>query len=106
MTREEHKKITNQLLQMVAPEHQAAASEMLVQLSEDYGTTQDDLDKANATAATATEQFEALRKVNADLFLKVGQTIPTAKTETQNNDEPSDEPLSYDALFDEKGDLI
>ena len=107
MTRDEHKAITNQLLQMVTPDQQAAASGLLVQLTDDYGGTLDSLERATADAAKLTENNEALRKVNADLFLRVGQTLPINPKETETPNEEQDEPkLTFDALFNEKGDLI
>ena len=106
MTREEHKGIVNQLLQMVTPEQQAAARGLLVQLADDYGGTLDTLEQANANVATLTENNEALRKVNADLFMRVGQTIPDAKKENENNDQQDDDQLTFEALFNEKGELL
>ena len=106
MTREEHKAITNQLLQMVTPEQQAAASGLLVQLTDDYGGTLDTLEQATDTAAKLTENNEALRKVNADLFMRVGQTIPDIKKENENNDQQDDNQLTFEALFNEKGELL
>lgn len=106
MTRDEHKTITDQLLQMVAPEQQAAASGLLVQLVDDYGTTLDSLSEATATADKLTENNEALRKVNADLFLKVGHTIPNKPEDKPNEGQDDESKLTYEALFNEKGELI
>lgn len=106
MTRDEHKAITDQLLQMVTPEQQAAASGLLVQLVDDYGATLDTLSEASATADRLTENNEALRKVNADLFLKVGHTIPNKPEETPNEGQGEESKLTYEALFNEKGELI
>lgn len=91
--------------EMVQPERQADASEMLISLSEGFNTVLD----ANETIQAENEHFksdnERLRKVNTDLFLKVG-----AENKSVNNGAPQnikeDETPSFDSLFNEKGDLI
>lgn len=107
MTRDEHKNIVNQLLTMATPEQQAAASELLTQLTDDYEKTLTDYETATANVATLTENNETLREVNAKLFLKVGQTESTIHKETKpdEGDEGGENQLTFEALFDEKGGL-
>lgn len=107
MKREEHKTIINSLLGMVAPEHQATASEQLTKLTEDYEevlTASENLTTANAELA---KNNETLRNVNAKLFLKVGETENPnkKKEENENHDDEGKEKISFDDLFDEKGGL-
>ena len=108
MTRDEHKNAVNQLLSMVTPEQQAAASELLTTLSDDYEQTLTNVETLTTRNETLTTNNETLREVNAKLFLKVGQT------EKDNHDNPGqgkggegNEPptLNYEDLFDEKGAL-
>lgn len=108
MTRDEHKNIVNQLLGMATPEQQAAASELLTQLTDDYEQTLTSNETLTANNATLTANNEKLRSVNADLFLKVGVTNKQIhKTEDKSEDGNVDESqLTFDALFNEKGELI
>lgn len=108
MTRDEHKNIVNQLLGMVGADNQASASDLLTQLTDDYNTTLDSLDTANTNVTQLTENNERLRDVNAKLFLKVGE-VPKGnpkKTHENGNDGGDDKKLTFEALFNEKGDLI
>ena len=106
MERTEHKNITAQLLGMVAPDNQATASELLTRLTEDYEQVMTEGEQAAATVATLTANNETLRQVNAKLFLKVGEVGGNPKPTDTPKDEPGEPPLSFDALFNEKGDLL
>lgn len=106
MTRDEHKTIVNQLLTMATPEQQAAASDLLTQLTDDYEQTLTDFETATASVATLTANNETLREVNAKLFLKVGQTDTTIhKEDNPKDDEGVENQLTFEALFNEKGEL-
>ena len=105
MERTEHTNIVNQLLSMCAPENQATASELLTQLSDDYEATLTTLETAQTNIESLTTNNENLRRVNADLFLRVGETI---KKPTPTEPKPVDSQenqLTFDALFNEKGEL-
>lgn len=107
MTRDEHKNIVNQLLGMVAAESQATASDLLTQLTEDYEQTLTDFESATANVTTLTANNETLREVNAKLFLKVGQTdkdIHKNEDPNKGKDDPENQ-LTFEALFNEKGEL-
>lgn len=108
MTRDEHKQIVTDMLKLVTPENQASASEMLAKLTTDYEETLTGLETANASVTKLTSDFENLRRVNADLFLQVGNTKKTIHEEENNNDDNDDEEnkMTFEALFNEKGDLI
>ena len=102
MTRDEHKQAIQTLMGMIAPEHQAAASEALSALSEDYEsvlTTSETLTDQNKTLTTNNEK---LRDANMKLFLKVGEPGKAASEKRQEETKPE---LTFEALFNEKGDL-
>lgn len=104
MTREEHKNIVNQLLGMVAAEHQANASQLLTNLSEDYDETLATSENRANEVQTLTANNENLRRVNTDLFLKVGHSIP--KQENPAPEQQQEKPMAFSELFNEKGELI
>lgn len=108
MTREEHNQIIQQMIGLVTPENQANASKLLTQLSEDYEqtlTTSETLTKNNETL---TANNEKLREVNAELFLKVGTTKKDGNNENNEGQGEGEQEnnLTFDALFNEKGDLL
>lgn len=104
MTREEHKAAVQSIMAMIAPEHQAAASEALTNLSNDYEQTLTQHETAQSDVQRLTSDNEALRSANMQLFLKVGNTNPTVTNPT--TPEPKDEePLPFADLFDENGGL-
>lgn len=103
MKREDHQAAMQRLLGMVAPEHQADASTLLTEISEDYDQTLSSLDSATTNVATLTANNEKLREVNTNLFLKVGTPAKQQTTEpTPEADIPS---LNYNDLFNERGEL-
>lgn len=111
MTREEHKQIIQKMLGMVTPENQANASELLTQLSDDYEQTLTTSETLTANNATLTANNEKLRQVNADLFLKVGTTnkethIQNNNNQNADNQQQEENTLTFDGLFNEKGELL
>ena len=109
MTRDEHKNIVNQLLAMATPEQQAAASDLLTQLTDDYEQTLTNNEQLTANNQTLTTNNETLRQVNAKLFLKVGETDKNISHKNDNPGQGNDgdeNALTFEALFNEKGDLI
>lgn len=111
MTRDEHKNIVNQLLTMVTPETQANASSLLTQLTEDYEKTLTEFETATDNVSRLTANNETLRSVNAELFLKVGTSSKDTNKDNNpmdkgNEGEGDEETLTFEALFNEKGDLI
>lgn len=109
MTRDEHKKAIQSLLGMVSSEHQAEASEILTNLSDDYEETLTASETAANNVAELTKNNETLRSVNAKLFLRVGETEKLAhveQTETGDNGKDDEKPLPFSDLFNEKGELI
>lgn len=108
MTRDEHKQIIQKMLGFVTPENQANASELLTQLSDDYEQTLTASETLTKNNETLTANNEKLRQVNADLFLKVGTTNKETHSQEQNNGNGQDEEnkLTFEALFNEKGELM
>ncbi len=109
MTRDEHKNAVNQLLGMIAAEHQAAASELLTNLSDGFNTTLNDLETANGNVQSLTGDNEALRKANMKLFLRVGETdkeIHKKQDNPSHDKNEENDTLRFEALFNEKGELI
>lgn len=107
MKRDEHKGIITQLLGMVANDHQARASELLTNLSDDYEQVLTASEQASANVETLTKNNETLREVNAKLFLRVGETEKSIGKQEETIDKQEEaKPLSFDSLFNEKGDLI
>ena len=107
MTRDEHKAAIQRLHGMIASEHVAAASELLTSLSDDYGATLTTSEQAAANVTRLTEENDKLLKANGRLFMQVGQTKQEAhKDDKPVNDEGKEETkLSFEDLFDEKGEL-
>lgn len=108
MDLQEHKNIVNQLLSMVTSENQAAASELLTKLSDDYTETTTALSEKTKSVDDLTANNEVLRDVNAKLFLKVGttETLSKGSDPLPNVSEQEIETKSYDDLFNDKGELI
>lgn len=107
MTRDEHKNIVTQLLGMVTAENQANASQFLTQLSEDYEATLTATETLQGQHETLQKNFETLRNVNSELFLKVGATKVATHIEPEKRDEPSElDGLTFEKLFNEKGELL
>ena len=115
MTREEHKQIVNQILGFASAEHQADASRLLTQLTDDYEQTLTSNETLTTTNNTLTQNNERLRAVNTDLFLKVGVTNKNAQnnnnnsnnnTNKNNDNSEGDKLPTIESLFNEKGELI
>ena len=109
MTREEHKAIIQKMLGMVTPDNQATASELLTQLSDDYEEALTQYETASTSVQELTAKNETLRDVNAKLFLKVGTTDKETHNQQQNNanaQEQNENKMTFEALFNEKGELL
>ena len=108
MTQGEHKNILDKLIGMVSSEHQADASELFTKLSEGYAETFTTAETAANDLEAMKDRNEKLRKVNTDLFLKVGVT--NEQNNIPNPSEPpkagGDKKLTFEGLFNEKGELL
>lgn len=69
------------------------------ELEKDY----DERDQLQATNETLTKDMESLRQTNMQLFLQIGQTKADDKSDKGGSNEP--EKLTYENLFNEKGEL-
>jgi hypothetical protein len=107
MKRDEHKTKLNDLLKLVSPENQANASEILTGLSEDYEQILTESETAANRVSELTANNETLRSVNAKLFLKVGASDKeTVHTETNKSQIESENKITFDKLFNDKGELL
>jgi len=108
MTRDEHRAAIQNLIGMVGAEHQASASEILTNLSNDYDQMLTASETANSNVAKLTQDNESLRATNMKLFLQVG-SVPKGEPEKATDNEGNadeDKPLPFTDLFNEKGELI
>lgn len=107
MTRDEHRRLVQEMIGLVNADHQARASEILTSLSDDYDTVLTESEGHANRVTELTANNETLRSVNAKLFLKVGE-VPNAPPKEQTPpSESSDIPnITFESLFNDKGDLI
>lgn len=105
MTRDELKQLTQELIGFSSPEHQARTSEILTAISEGFETTLTESEQAQNRVSELTANNETLRDVNAKLFLKVGSKSSTV-TDPEPPTQTDTDPVSFDTLFNEKGELI
>lgn len=105
-TREEITADIQEILGFATAENQARMSELLTGLSNEFDTVLTASEEAEKRAKTLSENNEHLRKVNTDLFLQVGR-VPNKGDKPDNNQIESDLPdITFDKLFNEKGELI
>lgn len=98
MTREEFQTISSEILANLADT--GAVSEKLDKLRNGFNDEVTAKETATVQAAELTEKNNSLQAANMALYLKTGE-----KTET-NEDETDDvETVTFDELFDEKGEL-
>lgn len=110
MTRDEHRQLIQKIVALATPENQATMTELLTQLSDDYEQVTTNIEDLTARNTTLTTNNETLRAVNAKLFLKVGETDKINQSQNVSRETPPaeepEETLTYEALFNEKGDLL
>ena len=107
MTRDEHRKLVNEMLGMVGADHQARASELLTTLSDDYETVLSESEGYANRVNELTEKNETLRDVNTKLFLKTGEKPKDPpKDPTPPSDEPDTPKITFESLFNDKGELM
>ena len=104
MTRQEHKAAIDSILKLVGAENQAAASELLTNISDGFEQVITDLETANANVTTLTDNNEKLRAVNSKLFLRVGEIVQD-KPATEPTEPTQPEKIDFNSLFDDKGGL-
>lgn len=107
MTRDEHNAIIQQLHGMIAPEHIADATGLLTNLSNDYSETLTTSEASTANVERLTTEIDKLLRANGRLFMQVGQTKESQQTEAAQEaaSEPTEPMLTFENLFNEKGEL-
>jgi regulator of replication initiation timing len=80
---------------------------LLAQLSDDYNTTLADVDAKTKNVETLTAENTKLLKSNNDLFQLVGSNMNVFKQSDnhQTTNQEEDKKPTFDALFDDKGNL-
>ena len=99
MTGEQHTKIIQAIQQNVGDV--ALISQKLAELSEDYSTTLATVDTSTKEVEKFKLENEKLRQANMNLFMKIG----TTKEDEETEEEEEENTLTFDALFNEKGEL-
>lgn len=106
MKREEHKELVQKI--MANAGNQAELSMLLTQLSEDYEKVLTESETATTNVTNLTTDNENLRRVNMELFLKVGHTKQDNPADDKGGN-PTDNggipELTFEKLFDENGGL-
>jgi hypothetical protein len=98
LTKEQHTKILNDLRSMCTDI--GKASEILTELSDDYSSTLACVDDLTNKNAEFHKNNESLVKANGNLFLKLQM-----QEENKEEEKEEEKPLTFDSLFDEKGNL-
>lgn len=106
MTRDEHKQKIAKLMGLVSPDNQATMSEILTELSEDYEQVLTASEGHSARVQELTANNETLRAVNAKLFLKVGEVPKDPPQPSEPTTDPEPPTITFESLFNDKGELI
>lgn len=101
MTKEEHQEIVKQIMGNLSD--QGKVSELLTNLSEDYGVVITESETNKTLAEQTQKDMDNLREYNMKLFLKLGEQNSGIKENEQQ--EPQQKELTFDSLFDESGNL-
>lgn len=103
MTREEFSEKSATILSDI--EDRGAVSTTLDDLRANYYEVVQHAEDVEAERDRLKEENDKLQAANMELFLRVGKT-GTAEPEPEEETEPEEPALSYDDLFDDKGELI
>ena len=101
MTKEEHTQAIQDIRKLVNDDD-GKITELLTNLSDDYGKILAENSDYKLKNEKLTNDNDKLRDTNMRLFLKVG----TTEKEEEEPEEKEEEKLTFENLFDEKGDLI
>lgn len=100
MTKEEHTQAIQDIRKLVNDED-GKITELLTNLSDDYGKILAENSDYQLKNEKLKNDNEKLRDTNMRLFLKVG----SPKESEEKSEEKEEEKLTFENLFDEKGDL-
>lgn len=101
----EKQEVLNRITAIGSCDDEVQRRELLSQLSEEVAKDYDNLATLTETNATLTSDNEALRSANYKLFCRVGESKDDNHS-TENHNENTTETLTYEGLFNEKGELI
>ena len=104
-TREEIQADIQEVMKMANPENQARMSELLTGISREFEAVLTESENFANRVQELTQNNEELRKVNTDLFLEVGK-LPTPAANPQPKIESDLPEITFDKLFNEKGELL
>lgn len=99
MTKEEHTQAIQDIRKLVNDDD-GKITELLTNLSDDYGKILAENSDYKLKNEKLTNDNDKLRDTNMRLFLKVGTT-----EKEEEEPEEKEEKLTFENLFDEKGDL-
>ncbi len=106
MRREELQALTIEMLGFATPENQARMSEILTLIEDDNESSLSQVQRLTESNNSLTERNEHLREVNTELFLKThskgtqgGAPDEPPKTDPENE-------LTFEKLFNDKGELL
>lgn len=102
MKREEHTEKIMKIKERTHETDDGTITSLLSELSDDYATLLTQIDETNLRNEKLTKDNDSLRDANMRLFLKVeGADEKASQPETSE----SDDPKTYENLFDENGEL-
>lgn len=100
----ERQDFLNRVTEIGKCDDEAQRRELLTQLSEEASKDYEKLETLTKTNETLLNDNEALRSANMKLFLRVGNA-KEGNEDGDNHNENNDKTLTYENLFNEKGEL-
>ena len=80
-------------------------SNKLLEVKTNYYEVINEIDLRNEEIEKLKNTISDLQKINSNLFSKIGTSVNDDDDNDDDNDDDDDKTLSYDELFDEKGEL-
>lgn len=106
MKREKLKEYTKQIIDNLSDI--SKVTEILDEISTENDLSETEFESVSAKHDQLAEDNEKLREVNMKFFLKLGEKadVSTSKKQEEDDEGNAGDDLSFDNLFDEKGELI
>lgn len=102
LSREE---MNNSIQSIGTCEDEATRLSLLATLTNNIGEVYDDIDNLTTQNSTLTENNSKLKEANMNLFLQIGSKGTEAKPHESSKNNPSEDSLKYEDLFNENGGL-